>query len=151
MRLNRVSHSHIRHGWLYFLCNGNLWRKIKLLNCQNNGGKSLNPLSTNHEYIRYDTVVTSESSGHSQNYEKKIDIFVQELEIFYKMAYKTFYFDWSIPEKLRYKLKFSIFNKKRRRRRLDVIPMSRCRHNNSSKWRLFNVICRLHCRGYSAL
>ena len=51
-------------------------------------------LSANVGYIRHDIVVTSDScnSGHSENYEKIFDIFVQELEIFYKMVYKTLYF-----------------------------------------------------------
>ena len=30
---------------------------------------------------------------------------MKEFEIFYKMVYKTLYFGWSIPEKLRYKVK----------------------------------------------
>ena len=50
-----------------------------------------NPLNANVQYTQHDTVVTSDScnSGHSQNYEKTFDIFAQELEISYKMVYKT--------------------------------------------------------------
>ena len=56
------------------------------------------------------TVVTPDTVKIMQ---KSFDIFVEELKIFYKMVYKTLYFGWSIPEKLRYKVKVSIFKKKK--------------------------------------
>ena len=40
--------------------------------------------------------------------------------VFYKMVYKTLYFGWSIPEKLRYKVKFSIFKKKKPKKALAL-------------------------------
>ena len=39
--------------------------------------------------------------------------FLKEDKICYKMVYKTLYFGWSIPEKLRYKVKISIFFEKK--------------------------------------
>ena len=45
-----------------------------------------NPLSADVEYTPHETVDASDScnSGHSENYDKNFDIFVQEFDIFYK-------------------------------------------------------------------
>ena len=48
----------------------------------------INPLSTNVGYAGHKTVVTSDSYNSLQLL-KEIDIFVEELDIFYKMVYKT--------------------------------------------------------------
>ena len=75
----------------------------------------LNPLSGKHEYIRHDTVVTSDScnSGQNQNY----DYFCVRAWNFLQNDIKK-NFGWSSPEKLRYKVKFSMFFFKKDQKRL---------------------------------
>ena len=73
-----------------------------------------NPLSANVGYIRHDTVVTSDScnSEHSQNSQKFLTFSCKSLKFSRKWYTKLCILGSTSPEKLRYKVKFSIGQKK---------------------------------------
>ena len=84
---------------------------------------------------------------------KNVPNFMKEVKIFYKMVYKTLYFGWSIPEKLRYKVKFSMFKKKalvlkglNSRERLEVdrfVKLNSC-EKLDPKWNNQNMFTDFH-------